>query len=79
MIGAKFLQGELPLSGLIGFCSGRLGFELVQKSLRAGLPIWPQSAPSSLAVETASRYGMTLLGFVREGRFNQYAGTDPEG
>ena len=80
VIGAKFLQGELPLSGLIGFCSGRLGFELVQKSLRAGLPILAAvGAPSSLAVETASRYGMTLLGFVREGRFNEYAGTPPEG
>jgi len=76
VIGAKFLKNELPLSGLIGFCSGRLGFELVQKSLRAGLPILAAvGAPSSLAVETASRYGMTLLGFVREGRFNQYTST----
>ena len=39
VIGAKFLKGELPISATIGFCSGRLGFELVQKSLRAGLPI----------------------------------------
>ena len=80
VIGAKFLKGELPLSGLIGFCSGRLGFELVQKSLRAGLPILAAvGAPSSLAVETASQYGMTLLGFVREGRYNEYLGTIQEG
>jgi FdhD protein len=77
VIGAKFLRGELPLSGMIGLCSGRLGFELVQKSLRAGLPILGAvGAPSSLAVETASQYGMTLLGFVREGRFNEYTGLD---
>ena len=80
VIGAKFLQDELPLSGLIGLCSGRLGFELVQKSLRAGLPVLAAvGAPSSLAVETASQYGMTLLGFVREGRFNEYAGVTSEG
>jgi FdhD protein len=79
VIGAKFLQDELPLSGLICLCSGRLGFELVQKSLRAGLPILAAvGAPSSLAVETASQYGMTLLGFVREGRFNEYLGTTSE-
>lgn len=73
VIGAKFLKGELPLSETIGFCSGRLGFELVQKSLRAGLPILAAvGAPTSLAVETASEYGIRLYGFVRDGRLNEY-------
>ena len=73
VIGAKFLKGELPLSATIGFCSGRLGFELVQKSLRAGLPILAAvGAPTSLAVETASKYGIRLYGFVRDGRLNEY-------
>ena len=73
VIGAKFLKGELPLSATIGFCSGRLGFELVQKSLRAGLPILAAvGAPTNLAVETASKYGIRLYGFVRDGRLNEY-------
>ncbi|MCL4103833.1 UNVERIFIED_CONTAM: hypothetical protein GTU68_029150 [Idotea baltica] len=77
VIGHQFHQGKLPLSQTIALCSGRLGFELVQKSLRAGIPILcAVGAPSSLAVKLAREYGMTLVGFVRDGRFNIYAGAD---
>lgn len=77
LVGRAFLDGGLPLSGRILLASGRAGFEILQKAAVAGLPIvCAVSAPSSLAVETADRLGVTLVGFLRGDRFNVY--THPE-
>lgn len=74
LIGAEFLAGRTPLSDLLVLVSGRASFELIQKALRAGVPILAAvGAPSSLAVELALRFQMTLAGFVRDNRFNIYS------
>jgi FdhD protein len=77
VVGEALLSGELPMTERLLQVSGRVSFEIVQKAARAGIPlIAAVSAPSSLAVEAADRLGMTVVGFVRDGRFNVY--THPE-
>ena len=74
VVGWAFTHGRLPLSGSILGVSGRLSFELVQKAAVAGCPILVAvGAPSSLAVELAEDRGMTLVGFVRDGRATVYS------
>jgi FdhD protein len=75
VIGSLFREGATPLSGKILMVSSRASFELVQKAIVAGIPILASvGAPSSLAVDLARELNLTLLGFVRDGRFNIYAG-----
>ena len=77
LLGRMLDAGRLPLDRLLLLVSGRSSFEIVQKAWLAGVPfVAAVSAPSSLAVDLAQKAGITLLGFVREGRFNVYAHAD---
>jgi FdhD protein len=77
LIGHAFLAEELPLGDQVLLVSGRLSFELVQKAAVAGIPVLcAVSAPSSLAVAAAERFGQTIVGFLRGSRFNVYTHPD---
>jgi FdhD protein len=74
VVGWALDRGRLPLAGAILCVSGRLGFEIAHKAATAGIPIVVAvSAPSSLAIDLAERFRVTLCGFTRGGRFNLYS------
>jgi FdhD protein len=77
LAGWGVLEKRVPFTDHAVLVSGRASFELLQKALRAGVSFFcAVSAPSSLAVDVANRFGMTLVGFLREEGFNVYAGEE---
>ena len=74
LIGAALAAGELPLADSGLFVSGRVSFEIIAKAHRAGLAlVCSVGAPTSLAVDAAWECGITLVGVLRDGRFNIYS------
>jgi FdhD protein len=74
LVGSQVVAKAMPLHDRILMVSGRVSFEIVQKAAVAGIPIiCAVSAPSDLAVESADRLGLTLVGFLRGDGFNVYA------
>lgn len=74
LVGWALGRGLLPMDDAVLCVSGRLGFEIAQKAIMAGFPVViAVSAPSSLAVDLAERFRLTVCGFTRSGRFNVYA------
>lgn len=74
LLGEAFLSRRWPLSESVVMVSGRVSFEIAQKCAVAGVPIvCAVSAPSSLAVDAARRFGMTVVGFLRDDTFNVYS------
>jgi FdhD protein len=77
VVGRALIDGGLPASESVLVVSGRAGYEIVQKSISAGIPVLAAvGAPSSLAVSLAREFNQTLIGFLRGERFNVYAGPE---
>lgn len=77
VVGWAMREGQFPLRSHVMMVSGRGGFEIIQKSIAAGIPVLASvSAPSSLAVKLARELGLTLVGFLRGRRFVIYAGQE---
>jgi FdhD protein len=77
VVGRALIDGDLPAAESILVVSGRAGYEIVQKSISAGIPVLAAvGAPSSLAVSLAREFNQTLIGFLRGERFNVYAGPE---
>jgi FdhD protein len=77
VVGRAVLDRTVPIASALLAVSGRAGYEVVQKAIAAGIPILVAvGAPSTLAVATAVRFGLTLVGFMRGERFNVYSGPE---
>ncbi len=77
IVGRLLLDGRLPAADRLLVVSGRAGYEIVQKSVGAGIPVLAAvGAPSSLAVALAREFNQTLVGFLRGDRFNVYSGAE---
>jgi FdhD protein len=79
VIGSLFRTNALPAPGTILILSSRASFEIIQKAVMAGIPtVTTVGGPTSLAIELARDVGITLIGFLRDARFNVYTGTVAE-